>query len=206
VTFTQLSITFSNQRFSSCSLIMDVEFVKLTSHSFCGNGLEYSVLLSCHLCCSSAVMFRSNPPQYEVNRKVPGLGQKRNAGLTYSVLAAISFKVVTLGTYTAILWFFSTLQKQRGSHFPKCCRIPHTIPFGCQILFENVGRMGNDNHVVVSHYSQTGFQGCVGGRVIVMKEQCGACSNLLLRSLGKVYNRSQRCLRAHGLFGDGLRG
>jgi hypothetical protein len=32
--------------------------------------------------------------------KVPGLGQKRNAGLTYSILAAISLKIVSLGTYT----------------------------------------------------------------------------------------------------------
>jgi hypothetical protein len=29
--------------------------------------------------------------------------------------------------------------------------------------------MGNDNHVVVSH-NVCGFQGCVGGRVVVMKE------------------------------------
>jgi hypothetical protein len=29
--------------------------------------------------------------------------------------------------------------------------------------------MGNDNHVVVSH-NLCGFQGCVGGRVVVMKE------------------------------------
>jgi hypothetical protein len=35
-------------------------------------------------------------------QKVPGLGQKKNAGLTYSILAAISFKIVSLGTYTAI--------------------------------------------------------------------------------------------------------
>jgi hypothetical protein len=34
--------------------------------------------------------------------KVPGLGQKINAGLTYSILAAISFKIVFLGTYTVI--------------------------------------------------------------------------------------------------------
>jgi hypothetical protein len=38
--------------------------------------------------------------------KVPTLGQKRNAGLTYSILAAISFKVVSLGTYTVIPSFF----------------------------------------------------------------------------------------------------
>jgi hypothetical protein len=39
---------------------------------------------------------------YEVYWKVPGLGQKRNAGLTYSILAAISFKIVSLRTYTVI--------------------------------------------------------------------------------------------------------
>jgi hypothetical protein len=36
--------------------------------------------------------------------------------------------------------------------------------------------------------------------------QCGACSNVLLRSADKLQNWSQRCLRAHGLFADGLRG
>jgi hypothetical protein len=41
-----------------------------------------------------------------VYRKVAELGQKRNAGLTYSILAAISFKMVSLGTYTAIPLFF----------------------------------------------------------------------------------------------------
>jgi hypothetical protein len=46
--FTHLSITFSNHRFSSCSVTMDVESVKLMSDSFCGNNHEdeYSVLLS----------------------------------------------------------------------------------------------------------------------------------------------------------------
>jgi hypothetical protein len=34
--------------------------------------------------------------------KVPGLGQKRNAGFTNSVLAAINFKIASLGRYTAI--------------------------------------------------------------------------------------------------------
>jgi hypothetical protein len=33
-------------------------------------------------------------------------------------LAAISFKIVSFGTYTAIPPFFSTLRKHRGSHFP----------------------------------------------------------------------------------------
>jgi hypothetical protein len=34
--------------------------------------------------------------------------------------------------------------------------------------------MGNDNHVIVSH-KLFGSQGCVGGRVVVMKEQCSEC-------------------------------
>jgi hypothetical protein len=41
--------------------------------------------------------------------------------------------------------------------------------------------MGNDNHVV-SH-KLCGFQGHLGGHIVVMKEQCSACSNFLLRSL-----------------------
>jgi hypothetical protein len=55
LSFTHLSITFTIQRFSNCSPTMDVGFVKLTSDSFCGNGLqdEYSVLLS------SAVLFQN---------------------------------------------------------------------------------------------------------------------------------------------------
>jgi hypothetical protein len=40
--------------------------------------------------------------QQNTYRKFAGLGQKRNADLTYSILAAISFKIVSLGTYTAI--------------------------------------------------------------------------------------------------------
>jgi hypothetical protein len=43
---------------------------------------------------------------YEVYRKAPRLGEKRNTGITYSILAAISFKIVSLGTYTAIPSFF----------------------------------------------------------------------------------------------------
>jgi hypothetical protein len=39
---------------------------------------------------------------YYMYRKVPGQGQKRNAGLTYPILAAISFKIVSLGMYTVI--------------------------------------------------------------------------------------------------------
>jgi hypothetical protein len=42
---------------------------------------------------------------YEVYRKVPRLGQKRNVGLTYSILATMSFKIVSLGKYTAIPLF-----------------------------------------------------------------------------------------------------
>jgi hypothetical protein len=38
--------------------------------------------------------------------KIPGLGQKRNAGLTYSILAAISSKIVSMATYIVVPSFF----------------------------------------------------------------------------------------------------
>jgi hypothetical protein len=40
----------------------------------------------------------------------------------------------------------------------------------------------------------------------MMKEQCGACSVVLLRSPGKLNNWSQRCLQAHWLLDDSLHG
>jgi hypothetical protein len=39
---------------------------------------------------------------YEVYRKVPRVSKKINDGLTYSSLASNFFKIVSLGTYTAI--------------------------------------------------------------------------------------------------------
>jgi hypothetical protein len=62
----------------------------------------------------------------------------------------------------------------------------------------------NDNHVVAS-YKLCGFQGHVGGRVIMIKEQCGACSNFLL-SPGKLHNWSLQWLLPRGLFCDRLCG
>jgi hypothetical protein len=47
--------------------------------------------------------------------------------------------------------------------------------------------MEKDNFIVVSH-KLYGFQGSVGGHIVMMKEQCGACSNFLLSSPGKVHN------------------
>jgi hypothetical protein len=44
--------------------------------------------------------------------------------------------------------------------------------------------MRNDNDVAVSH-KLCAFHGCVGGRFVMM-EQCGPCSNFLLRSPGKL--------------------
>jgi hypothetical protein len=42
--------------------------------------------------------------------KVPGLDQKRNSGLTYLILASISFKIVSLGTYTVIPSFLPSFK------------------------------------------------------------------------------------------------
>jgi hypothetical protein len=57
-----------------------------------------------HALCTGALSVEAG---YEVYRKVTGLGQKRNSGLTYSILAVISFKTVSLGMYTTIPSFFS---------------------------------------------------------------------------------------------------
>jgi hypothetical protein len=62
-------------------------------------------------------------------RQVPRLGQKRNAGLTYSILAAISFKIISLVKYRAIPLFFPRF---------KTFQVPLAVPFVCQTLFQNV--------------------------------------------------------------------
>jgi hypothetical protein len=52
--FTHLSITFNNQRFSSCSPTVDAGFVKLTSDSFCGNRVcKMNIQFCRHLSYSS---------------------------------------------------------------------------------------------------------------------------------------------------------
>jgi hypothetical protein len=69
-------------------------------------------------------------------RKVSGLGQKRNSGLTYSILADISFKIISLGTYTAIPLFFSHLKSTVEVIFLNA--VEYRLRFPCQTLFQNV--------------------------------------------------------------------
>jgi hypothetical protein len=58
--FTHLSITFSNQRFSNCSPTVDVGSVNLTSDSSCRNRVFKMNIQFCrHLCCSSSVIFET---------------------------------------------------------------------------------------------------------------------------------------------------
>jgi hypothetical protein len=58
--FLHLSITLSNQRFSNCSPIVDVGFVKLKLATLCGNRVfKMNINFCCPLCCSS----RNSPPQ-----------------------------------------------------------------------------------------------------------------------------------------------
>ena len=60
--FRPFSIVFSNQRFSNCSSIVDIGFVKLLSNCFCGNRVfKMNTELCCHLCCSISLIFRHNP-------------------------------------------------------------------------------------------------------------------------------------------------
>jgi hypothetical protein len=52
--FTHLGITFSNQRFSSCSPTVDLGFVKLTSDSFCGNRVfKLNIQFCCPVTCAA---------------------------------------------------------------------------------------------------------------------------------------------------------
>jgi hypothetical protein len=51
-----------------------------------------------------------------------------------------------------------------------------------------------------------GFQGRVGEHIVVINEPVVVVPSFLLRSPGKLRNSSKRCLRALGLFNDGLRG
>jgi hypothetical protein len=81
-------------------------------------------------CCATLLL-------YEGYREVLGQNNK-NADLLYSTLTAISFQTISFGTYTAILLFFSTLQKHHRGNSLKCCRVPLVVPFGCQTLFQNV--------------------------------------------------------------------
>jgi hypothetical protein len=56
--FTHLSMTFSNRRFSNCSPTVDVGFVKLTWDSFCGNRVfKMHIQFYCHQCCNNSVIF-----------------------------------------------------------------------------------------------------------------------------------------------------
>jgi hypothetical protein len=65
-------------------------------------------------------------------QKVPGLGQKRNVGLTYSILADIYFKIVPLGMCTGIPSFFPCFKSTMEVIFLNA--VPLVIPFGCQTV------------------------------------------------------------------------
>jgi hypothetical protein len=71
-------------------------------------------------------------------RKVSTLGQKRNAGLTYSISAAISFKIDSLGTYTVIPSFFPHFKGTVEVIFLNGVEYHLQFPFGCQTLFQNI--------------------------------------------------------------------
>jgi hypothetical protein len=74
---------------------------------------------------------------HEVYWKVPALGQRRNAGLTNAILAAVSFKIVSLGMHTAIPSFFPEFRSTMEVIFLNAMEY-RFVPFGCQILFQNV--------------------------------------------------------------------
>jgi hypothetical protein len=83
----------------------------------------------------------------QMNR-VPGLGQKRNAGLTYSNLAVISFKTVSLGMYTLIPSFFSHFKSTVKVISITAVEYHLRFTFECQtvskrLLFSFIFNLGN---------------------------------------------------------------
>jgi hypothetical protein len=78
------------------TLLCSFGLLYTTAHCYCIT-MEVTLLDSKHV-----TIYR----HMRYYQKVPGLGQKRYAGLTYSIFAAISFKIVSLGMYTAIPSFF----------------------------------------------------------------------------------------------------
>jgi hypothetical protein len=65
--FTHLSITFSNERFSNCSPTVDAGFVNLTSDIYCRNrvftlNIQFRSPVNCAaVLCSSSVIFLNKP-------------------------------------------------------------------------------------------------------------------------------------------------
>jgi hypothetical protein len=100
------------------------------------------------------------------------------------------------------------LQKHCVSHFLNAIEYRLQLPSGCQdtvskrhsfrFIFNLLTKQnhrglspasredGNDNHVVVSQ-KLCGFQGRADGRIVVLKEKCGACSYFLFTS-GTLHN------------------
>jgi hypothetical protein len=62
----------------------------------------------------------------------------KNAGLTYLILSAISFKIVSLGTYTEIPSFFPCFKSTIEVIFLNAVEYRFAIPFGCQILLQKI--------------------------------------------------------------------
>jgi hypothetical protein len=76
--------------------------------------------------------------KYEVYQKDPRLAQKRNAELSDSILAAVSFKILSLGTYTATQLLFPCFKSTMEVIFINAVWVPLGIPFECQTLLQNV--------------------------------------------------------------------
>jgi hypothetical protein len=134
---------------------------------------------------SSAIWCRGNATTTSIRciGKFPDYIKKRNTGLTYSILAAISFKIVSLGTYTAMPQFFPSFKSTVQVIFLNAVEYRLRFPLDVR-QFQNVvppvslsicetkrnhrwlspasREDGNDNHVVVSH-KFCGFRGRVGG-------------------------------------------
>jgi hypothetical protein len=143
--------------------------------------------------------------------QVPGLSQKRNAGLPYSILAAVSFKIVSLGTYTVSPSYFVSFRSimevifliavEYGLRFPldvRHCFKTSSLQFQFSIWETKRNHSpasredGGTITMLLLVTNSVVFKEVVGGRVVVMKEQRGSCSDFWLRSSGKLHNLSHR--------------
>jgi hypothetical protein len=101
--FTQMNITFGNQRFSNCCPTADAGFMKLTPNSFCAKGVfRMNNQFCCPLCCISSVIFRNNPQRttisFFVNVGFCPLYLFADIVFPWFVYADITLETVTLDT------------------------------------------------------------------------------------------------------------
>jgi hypothetical protein len=116
--FTHLSITFSNPRFSNCSLNVEVGFVKLTSDSFCGNKVfKMTIQFRCPVTCAAVILWFLETVLLNV-RRTPVSVDFRPLFLFADVCADITTEIVALDTPNNVAVFVTDASTKRASTSP----------------------------------------------------------------------------------------